>query len=575
MSRSTKRPAILPALLILIAIVLASGLGAVPAAGKGGRPTTTGSTTSTSTTSSTLPPTTTTTTRGGSETGTLFGDLYALLRYQGLPDEPDGTVGGQPLLSDGYGWYVFTNEDGSFEVRQATALSECLQPVADDRRWGDIWKDGSPAGPTDYERGLDRNRLPLIMTYDATHDTTDAEIGLLTAEPTANADGTLNFQIDPYFVEPGDTWEDPVNGVVTYPEGVLWTDLVQAVDFGRMNIGRSPEAVLQAHFDEAISTINSPDTVDIKLDAAGRLLLTKNVYDELRVDPDTGEPLLIGTVEKAIDSPLENLALYVKLMKDGHLVTPGDEREPIDKSLKGGIPLWKLIELEDGPSTALRPTIDIQKMRDHGLGELVDVSEEPYYAYYSTDPVSDLVPEYKVVPAEPVPTDLPDGTLVSIGLMTDDGGSPAGRDFEFAAAFFAAAADKTSDIGVDMVVYLNSILGINQVVGTSADGTIDYSLDPVYFDFAGATGYDRPATMAQRGDGGSVQVLQEVAEEAGMWRQVGYPVAEIGYDDIGRDANYFLNNTTAASDIFGFTQMADDDLSVIEFIHTYQIPELR
>ena len=574
MSKTTKRPAILPALLILIAIVLASGLAAVPAEGKGGRPTTTGST-STSTTTSTLPPTTTTTTRGGSETGTLFGDLYVLLRYQGLPDEPDGTVGGQPLLSDGYGWYIFTNEDGSFEVLQATALSECLQPIADDRRWGNIWANGPPAGPTDYERGLDRNRLPLVMTYDATHGTTDAEIGLLTAMPTANPDGTLNFQIDPYFVEPGDTWEDPVNGVVTYPEGVLWTDLVQAVDFGRMNIGRSPEAVLQAHFDEAISTINSPDTVDIKLDAAGRLLLTKNVYDEFKVDPATGEPLLIGTVEKAIDSPLENLALYVKLMKDGHLVTPGDEREPIDKSLKGGIPLWKLIELEDGPSTALRPTIDIQKMRDKGLGDLVDVSEVPYYAYY-TVPVSDLPPEYKVVPAEPLPVDLPDGTPISVGLMTDDEGSPAGRDFEFAAAFLAAAADKASDISVDMVVYLNSILGINLVVGTSADGTIDYSVNPVYFDFAGATGYDRTATMAQRGDEGLVQVLQEVAvPESGMWRQVAYPLAEIGYDDIGRNENYFLNNTTADSDIFGFTQMADDDLSVIEFIHTYQIPELR
>jgi len=569
--KSTKRPAILPALVILMAVVLASVVGAVPAVGKAGRPTTTSPTTSTSTTTSTLPPTTTTTVRGGSETGTLFGDLYALLRYQGLPDEPDGTVGGQPLLSDGYGWYVFTNEDGSFEVRQATTLSGCLQPIADDRRWGDIWKNGPPAGPTEYEQGLDRNRLPLVMTYDATHGATDAEIGLLTATPTANADGTLNFQIDPYFVEPGGTWEDPVNGEVTYPEGVLWTDLVQAVDFGRMNIGRSPEAVLQAHFDEAISTINSPDTVDIKLDASGRLLLTKNVYDEFVVNPTTGEPLLIGTVEKAIDSPLENLALYVKLMKDGHLVTPGDEREPIDTSLNGGIPFWKWIELEDGPSNALRPTIDIQKMRSMGLADLVDVSEVPYYAYYT----SDLIPEYTVVAAEPLPDDLPVDTPVSVGLMTDDEGGPAGRDFEYAAAFFAAAGDKTSDISVDMVVYLNSILGINQVVGTSADGTIDYSVDPVYFDFAGATGYDRPATMAQRGDGGSVQVLQEVTAGSGTWQQVAYPLGGIGYDNIGRNANYFLNDTTSASNIFGFTQMADDDLSVIEFIHTYQIPGLR
>ena len=61
--------------------------------------------------------------------------------------------------------------------------------------------------------------------------------------------------------------------------------------FGRLNIGRSPEAVLQAAFDEAINTINSAYSIAIEIDATGRLLLTKNVYDELRVDPDTGEPL--------------------------------------------------------------------------------------------------------------------------------------------------------------------------------------------------------------------------------------------------------------------------------------------
>ena len=31
----------------------------------------------------------------------------------------------------------------------------------------------------------------------------------------------------------------------------------------------------------------------------------------------------------------------------------------------------------------------------------------------------------------------------------------------------------------------------------------------------------------------------------------------------------------ATENILGFTQQADDDLSVIRFIHTYQIPGLR
>ncbi len=82
----------------------------------------------------------------------------------------------------------------------------------------------------------------------------------------------------------------------------------------------------------------------------------------------------LDNVFKAIDSPLENLALYVKLMKDGHLVTPGDERVPIDRSEKGGIPLWKMLELSDGSSSALRPTIDIVNLEGFGLGSLVDVT---------------------------------------------------------------------------------------------------------------------------------------------------------------------------------------------------------
>ncbi len=99
---------------------------------------------------------------------------------------------------------------------------------------------------------------------------------------------------------------------------------------------------------------------------------------------------MLGTVKKAIDSPLENVALYVKLMQDGHLVTPADEREPIDRSKNGGIPIWKMLELEDGPAdAALRPTIDIAKMRDlkegypvDGLGSLVDVEDVDYLTYY-------------------------------------------------------------------------------------------------------------------------------------------------------------------------------------------------
>lgn len=616
------------ALVVVLLLTLATG---VAFAGRGGGGTTT--TTVPETTSTTRP------TDPGpidrkSDTGILFGDLYVLLRYLG----GDGGVGGEPILSEEPGWTVVEiGEDDSgivYEVQLASVASECLQPVADHKRWGDIWHPvgDDPASvakhqvvengeyvwvpvtsPTSgtfeslYEVNLDRNRIPLVLTYDATWGRTDAAIGLLMAAPTYNDDGTLNLdgKIDPYFIQPGGTWTDEINGEVIYPEGVLWTDLVQEVSFGRVNVGRSPEAVLQSAFDEVVNSINSPDTIAIEIDSAGRLLLTKNVYDEYQVDPVTGAPILLGTVKKAIDSPLENLALYVKLLQDGHLVTPGTEREPIDRSPSGGIPIWKEIQMEDGPSTALRPTIDIDKMREWGLGALVDVAEvDYYYAYYTeisttttthegkpnTDPTE--VPVYKVVevdgPSALPPEDYPEGEdpVVWEGLAADEDSGPSGDDFAFAASFLSAALDKTGDASVDLIVYLNSILGINQVVG-------DYADDPLYFNFAGVTGYSRSGTFGGRGElaapggggsaptySGDVWVLQGASP---TWTETRVPLVDgplghspMVYDNIGvNPLTHFESGNPGVSDILGFAQMADDDLSVIEFIHTYQIPGLR
>jgi hypothetical protein len=73
--------------------------------------------------------------------------------------------------------------------------------------------------------------------------------------------------------------------------------LTVEVEIGRLNVGRSPPHVLDQRLDEAVTNINNADS--ISLDPSGRLVLT--------VD---GE-------EKTIDSPLENLAIYVELMNTG------------------------------------------------------------------------------------------------------------------------------------------------------------------------------------------------------------------------------------------------------------------
>jgi hypothetical protein len=48
------------------------------------------------------------------------------------------------------------------------------------------------------------------------------------------------------------------------------------------------------------------------------------------------------------------------------------------------------------------------------------------------------------------------------------------------------------------------------------------------------------------------------------------------FDNIGQNLeNGLPNQDQATENILGFTQQSDDDLSVIRFIHTYQIPGLR
>lgn len=75
--------------------------------------------------------------------------------------------------------------------------------------------------------------------------------------------------------------------------------LVVEVDFGRTNVARSPEKVLDKSLDAVVTAINAADSV--AFDDAGRLVLTTD------------------GVAKTIDSPLENLAIYETLMSTGSI----------------------------------------------------------------------------------------------------------------------------------------------------------------------------------------------------------------------------------------------------------------
>lgn len=73
--------------------------------------------------------------------------------------------------------------------------------------------------------------------------------------------------------------------------------LVQEVDIGRLNVSRAPDDVLEGRSEEVMTLLNSADA--ISFDPAGRLIVT------------------IDGVSSTIDSPLENLSIYVALMETG------------------------------------------------------------------------------------------------------------------------------------------------------------------------------------------------------------------------------------------------------------------
>jgi len=85
----------------------------------------------------------------------------------------------------------------------------------------------------------------------------------------------------------------------------------QEVDFGRINEARSSEEVFAAQLADVVVNLATADCVT--LDPAGRLV-TSRVADDM-------------VTSSAIDSPLQNLAIYRQLMMNGYL---GDTANPIE-----------------------------------------------------------------------------------------------------------------------------------------------------------------------------------------------------------------------------------------------------
>lgn len=107
------------------------------------------------------------------------------------------------------------------------------------------------------------------------------------------------------------------------------------------------------------------------------------------------------------------------------------------------------------------------------------------------------------------------------------------------ASLFAAAADKTSTVIVDTVVYMNSILGINS--------------ETSYYDFS-TYNYDRYTTWKD------AKAVVLVLQPDGT-----YAEQEISLYDVVFDSTNWTDTTAGGAD--DFAQAADDYLQVLEFVH--------
>lgn len=254
-----------------------------------------------------------------------------------------------------------------------------------------------------------------------------------------------------------------------------WGAQLVEIELGRLNIGRSPQSVLDASYAEAINTINEALAAD--LDPAGRLRLML---------PD-------NLVPKTIDAPLENLAMYQVLMREGCLADTG----------------------------AAGMTAGAQEM-------LVNAG---------------------------------------LGYLTCGGQSgPAdGDDLQRAAAFLGGAADKSGSVGIDMLTSINTTLGLNDIK-TNPDGTVTV-LD--YYDFGDFT-YSRSATFSLI----AAALLQPDPNAVDNFF-IDYNVEIYSSVFLGDwPGDRVTSEDYQESPLVNFVRAADDTLSVIEYIHSYAVPEL-
>lgn len=371
--------------------------------------------------------------------------------------------------------------------------------------------------------------------------------------------------------------------------------------FGRLSGGRTKEKNQRMHFDEVISNIKMADLVKAE-EATGRL---KMGFDCAGIGQ---APCAEWAV---VDSPMESLGLYLRLMKYGHLQT--DPRE-IDIWWHGDPklvpPYHEALDPSDWPKfhSSLRhllPASSWQACFDAGSNGVYD-PPEPFTEVDGVFTFTDL--NGNGVWDEGDPFD-PQGAGCAAPQPLDE------RDFARAATFLGAAANKTGRITVDLVQYVNRILKITKTTATTLpttatlpalirdcwDGESDPSPpaedDPAPVD----PGYSQTCTTypaTEETDADYMDAFVEAGERFVDYGAVLYVRAEWRdetYEELilpttGDDPEvFYLQVDVAAWDwlaysnggdrydevlgIDGFVLAASDALRTIEYVHNYAVPE--
>lgn len=398
-------------------------------------------------------------------------------------------------------------------------------------------------------------------------------------------------------------------------DGIAELDPVEVDYFGRLSGGRTKEKNHRMHLDEVLSTIKMAEAVTQE-PASGRLMMGFDCTFN-----DNGK-LTTCAEWNVVDSPMESMALYTRLMKYGHLQTDPQEFDIWTHGNPKGVPPFH---------PALDPS-DWAKFQQSVRHLLPGDSWDECYNLGSNEAYD--APEAYV--DEDDSGSYEDGELfadLNENLVRDSGDdfnadcatpkSLESQDLVRAGTFLGAAANKFGIITRDLTQYMNRILKITLDTTTTAatldtlparvldceDPGVTYAApvetdpnpeDPPYLALEACDVYDAfdengvpfplledtyihfPDVQERFVD---FSALSEELYYRGDWRDEDFPelILPLQTEDttdwyLGTDVSVlgwldFANGPEVAyENIDGFVAAASDALRTIEFIHNYAVP---